>query len=359
MEPLISVIVPIYNVQEYLEDCIESIVTQTYTNLEIILVDDGSPDDCPGIVDRWAAKDKRIIPIHKENGGQSAARNLGMDIAKGELITFIDGDDWVETEYCSHLYNACAAFDSDITVGGFQRARGGKFYPEKTILEHTDLYYPVGADHAAKYLLERSIALWGKLYKAEVLKEIRLPVGRLAEEYAFQLKALQRAKRMSFCKLPLYNYRIRQNSDAHSIKPRYLMDNIIAVDEALEMCRTSFPFEVDYCTSRLASLLYNYLAAERFGTEETARRGKALDKALAAVGGEEKLLSKIEIPMDTVFYTFQQFGDLMSREEKKKLQKDFRHVFTLKGTNVPKLFGKYLPAYISLPLASTISKKIR
>ena len=110
-EPLITVVVPIYNVEDYLNKCIESIVNQTYKNLEIILVDDGSPDNSPKMCDDWAKKDKRIKVIHKENGGVSSARNIGIDKSKGEWITFVDADDWIEKTYIEDMYNISIEFE--------------------------------------------------------------------------------------------------------------------------------------------------------------------------------------------------------------------------------------------------------
>ena len=103
MNPLISVIVPIYNRELYLEKCIESIVSQTYSNLEIILVDDGSPDNCPAICDEWAKKDSRIKVVHKENGGVASARNAGLSAATGDYVAFVDGDDFIAPEMYSVL----------------------------------------------------------------------------------------------------------------------------------------------------------------------------------------------------------------------------------------------------------------
>lgn len=357
---LISVIVPIYGVEDYLDECIKSIVGQTYENLEIILVDDGSKDRCPEIIDEWATRDSRIIPVHKKNGGQSSARNAGMDIAKGEYITFIDGDDWIEASYCENLIYVCLHYDSDIASGGFQRVKGNKKYPEHVILEKNKPYYPATIDHVAKYFLECTIALWGKFYRKEVLEHLRLPEGRLAEEYAFQLKALQLANRVCFCSVPLYNYRIRANSDAHSIKPSYLLDNVLALDEAVDICQHHFAFEVDFCKHRLASLLYEYLSAQEFGRQEAAKRPDVLKHALDTIGGKESLLEKIEIPMDTVFYTYRQFESYMTNEEKRKIQRDYRIVFSMKDfLNQPiKFLAKYMPAYISLPLTVSVSKNV-
>ena len=105
MKPLISVILPIYNVAQFLPRCIESVCSQTYDNLEIILVDDGSPDDCGDICDKYAEKDNRIVVVHKQNGGLSDARNKGAEIANGEYITFIDSDDYVTDTYVEYLYS--------------------------------------------------------------------------------------------------------------------------------------------------------------------------------------------------------------------------------------------------------------
>ena len=116
----ISVIVPVYKVEAYLDKCISSIANQTYRNLEIILVDDGSPDNCPAMCDTWAEKDSRIRVIHKTNGGLSDARNAGMAIATGELMTFVDSDDWIAPDMCEHLYQRLAGDNSDIATCGVQ-----------------------------------------------------------------------------------------------------------------------------------------------------------------------------------------------------------------------------------------------
>ena len=104
MKPLISIIIPVYNVEQYLHRCVDSVLNQTYKNLEIILVNDGSPDNCPFICDEYAKKDKRIIVVHKENGGLSSARNAGLEIVQGEYISFIDSDDWIHENYNEILY---------------------------------------------------------------------------------------------------------------------------------------------------------------------------------------------------------------------------------------------------------------
>ena len=119
MDEKVSIIVPVYNVEKYLDKCIESIVNQTYRNIEIILVDDGSPDKCPEICNEWAKKDDRIKVIHKENGGLSSARNAALEIAQGDYITFVDSDDWIENDMIQSMLTCAAKNDADIVCCGF------------------------------------------------------------------------------------------------------------------------------------------------------------------------------------------------------------------------------------------------
>ena len=114
--PLISVIIPVYNVKEYLKRCIDSVLIQTYKNMEIILVDDGSPDKCPQICDEWAKKDERIIVVHKENGGLVSARKMGISVATGEYIGYVDGDDWIESEYLEKQMIAIRETGADVVI---------------------------------------------------------------------------------------------------------------------------------------------------------------------------------------------------------------------------------------------------
>ena len=116
MEKKVSVIIPVYNVEKYLEECIQSVLKQTYKNLEIILVDDGSPDNCPKMCDEWAKKDSRIKVIHKQNGGASSSRNTGLDVMTGDFMCFIDSDDFIAKNYIEVLYNNLIETNSDVSM---------------------------------------------------------------------------------------------------------------------------------------------------------------------------------------------------------------------------------------------------
>ena len=126
MNELISIIIPIYKVEEYLDECISSVINQTYTKLEIILVDDGSPDSCPKMCDDWAKKDSRIRVIHKTNGGLSDARNAGIEVATGEYIAFVDSDDYIKPDMIAKLYAALCKEEADISACGILSCEGKK-----------------------------------------------------------------------------------------------------------------------------------------------------------------------------------------------------------------------------------------
>ena len=361
-EPLISIIIPIYGVEDCIERCIESLVKQTYKNIEIILVDDGSKDNCPRIIDEWAQRDGRIIPMHKENGGQSSARNLGLEIMRGEYVSFVDGDDWVEPQYIEQLYKSVSTFNTLISVGLFQRVKGEKIQKEPFFKGNEGEFYSCSTQQAVCYFLEKFIAVWGKLYHVSLLKNLRFPIGRLAEEYKLQLEILKKVEEVSFCNYHLYNYRVRANSDSHFIRPKYMVDNIQAINEAYHICRISFANETEFCLRRLSTLLYVFLAAERFGAEEKQKYLDILTNAKNIVGGEEKCLLQLENGLDDIFYARIQFQAWLNSAEKKKLQRDYRKIYkNIKQQKIilKKKAFKWRMGYFSLSLVIVISKLIR
>ena len=164
MNDLISVIVPIYKVQDYIDACIKSLINQDYNEIEIILVDDGSPDKCLSICDDYSKKDKRIKVIHKENGGVSSARNRGMDIAKGKYITFVDGDDFVDSDYISYLVKIIKSNDGDIGIN----------LKHHSIFNNSEVIDNIRIEKSEKiiegiYIGNVDVAVWNKIYKKEFL----------------------------------------------------------------------------------------------------------------------------------------------------------------------------------------------
>ena len=198
-QPLISIIVPVYKVEKYLKRCVDSILTQTYQNMEVILVDDGSPDKCGAICDRYRETDNRVVVIHKKNGGLSDARNAAIPLAKGEYISFIDSDDWISSYYVEHLYKAVAKCDADIGISWFENVFEGKALQSKTE-EPLSNYECLTAEECLKKLLYQNgveVCAWGKLYKTSLIKDLRYPVGKLYEDIPVTYEAVKRSKKIA------------------------------------------------------------------------------------------------------------------------------------------------------------------
>ncbi len=201
---LISVIVPVYNVEKYIHRCIDSILSQTFTDFELILVDDGSPDQCPQICDRYAEQDSRIHVIHQKNGGLSAARNAGIDWAfansKSQWLTFVDSDDWVHPELLERLYDAALEKRVNISVCKYQRTNGDNPQVESAPVQ---LWTP--EDFYVQHNVNATVA-WGKLYKKECFSKLRYPVGKIHEDEFITYKILFKEKKIAFIDIPLYAY---------------------------------------------------------------------------------------------------------------------------------------------------------
>ena len=207
--PLISVIVPVYRVEEYLERCVKSILSQTYKILEVILVDDGSPDQCPAICDACAEKDVRVKVIHQENKGLSGARNAGIDAASGEYLAFVDSDDYVSPHFIEELYQLLQDTDCAIGQCRFSYVKGDGLVEEgdsafciyrgESLMEQ--LYGP--EEKATCF-----VVAWNKLYRAELFKEtgIRYPEGRIHEDEATTYRLFHEAKKLAFLDRALYGY---------------------------------------------------------------------------------------------------------------------------------------------------------
>ena len=214
MNDLVSIIVPIYKVEPYLRRCLDSIVNQTYTNLEIILVDDGSPDRCPQICDEYATKDNRITVIHKKNGGLSDARNTGLDFCKGEYVSFVDSDDWVANSFIESLIREINNHNADIGVANFIRTTSpssAKINPNYSRnIEELDSLQSVKKLWTNNYVT--FVTAWGKIYKTSLFSSIRFPKGKIHEDEYTTYKLLYRASKTVFLNTPLYFYFQRDDS---------------------------------------------------------------------------------------------------------------------------------------------------
>lgn len=219
MQPLISVIVPIYKVEAYLERAVDSVLQQTYENLEVILVEDGSPDNCPQICDNYVEKDPRVRVIHKENGGLSDARNTGIAMAHGEYVAFLDSDDYIERQFISKMYHACIKTDSDIAICQYQTsAKQENIFDNSNydLLEKKNSDSPIQSFSRRELLFRMYeeyhsrntdfIVTWNKLYKRKLWNNIRFPKGRIHEDEATTYKIYDKCKRGIYIQEKLYVY---------------------------------------------------------------------------------------------------------------------------------------------------------
>lgn len=212
MNSLISVIVPIYNVEKYLNKCVNSIINQTYKNLEIILVDDGSPDNCPQMCDDYAKKDSRIKVVHKKNGGLSDARNAGMKVATGDYVSFIDSDDYISLDFHETLFQTMVDNDSDIVECSVV-----KFYENKKFDEYIDdlkvtNYETVDALDGLISENPFKQHVWNKLYKSSVALNIPYAVGKLNEDEFWTYQVFGKAKKVTRINKTMYYYFQRNSS---------------------------------------------------------------------------------------------------------------------------------------------------
>ena len=204
--PAISVIVPVYKVEKYIHRCVDSILNQIFQDFELILVDDGSPDNCGAICDEYATKDSRIVVIHQENGGLSAARNAGIDWAfsnsDSQWLTFIDSDDWVHLEYLQRLHDAAVESNVAVSVCRFERTTGET---PKTIAQQFAVQVWSPEDFYVACNVNAVVA-WGKLYKKEAFSQIRYPVGRIHEDEFTTHRVLFAYDRIAVIEAPMYFY---------------------------------------------------------------------------------------------------------------------------------------------------------
>lgn len=221
---MISVIIPVFKVEKYLSRCIESILNQTYTSIEVILVDDGSPDECGEICDMYAKKDKRVKVIHKENGGQGSARNAGLNVATGDYISFIDSDDWIDKDMYEELLLVAKKTDADIVEAGYRVFRPWKVENKMLnginsteIREYTNIEALKELFFGPQMLDGISVMVWDKLYKSSLFNDnLRFSEGYIAEDLEFTPRALYKANKVVKYEKDFYTYNIHLGKDSSS-----------------------------------------------------------------------------------------------------------------------------------------------
>mgnify|MGYP003571294127 CR=1 FL=1 len=246
----ISVIVPVYNVEKYLEKCLNSIINQTYKNLEIILVDDGSTDNSSDICDLYASKDNRIKVIHQENSGVSNAKNNGLKIATGELISFIDSDDTMEPNFFHVLYDSLIETNSDIALVGYKVVNEkGKLILDsitKNNLKKDERVTYEGNEIIKELLLQKTINNfgWCKLFKKNVLCNFK--EGVTYEDIVFSVQVMMKAKRVVYTNTSVYNYLKRAKSITATISLNNLNDFALAIAERYNLIKENYNDLMEY-----------------------------------------------------------------------------------------------------------------
>lgn len=236
MNELISVIVPVYNAEKYLRECVDSILNQTYKNFEVILVDDGSTDGSPAICDEYAKTDERVKVIRKENGGVSSARNLGLEVANGEYICFIDSDDFVSEDYLKNLYNSITENNSDMAFCKYVNYANGKADVSREIFPDAPITFDSEkkrVDFTSRFLClnnNLTVSSWRILFAKSLLFKCkfdnRINVG---EDLLFLIDVIKRVQKVSFVNSIMYFYRVNENSVMHTYRKDFLNNQLLLV----------------------------------------------------------------------------------------------------------------------------------
>lgn len=309
MDSKISIIVPIYNVEEYLARCLESIIHQTYNNIEIILVDDGSLDNCGKICDKYAKKDKRIKVIHKENGGLSAARNSGFKISTGEYIMFVDSDDWIDYDMVKKLITNIKKYDSDIAICGVKKIIDDRI----NLMEWYNEEICFNTNEALEALVEnnevKSFA-WNKIYKKYLFDKYEWPENKIYEDVRIMHAIFRECKTISIVPDYLYNYYQRKNSIDNLPSLRNKLELIFSFKDRYNyMKNEKLPYDTKILY-QIAILSIENLMKNRFSKEDIKKYKKELkdnkrycnsNDMKRAIKHHASLKEKIEIKIYSLF----------------------------------------------------------
>lgn len=282
-EPLISVIVPVYNVEKYLSKCVDSLVNQTYKNYEIILVDDGSPDDCGKICDKYAENYRNIKVIHQQNQGLSVARNNGVKYSIGEYISFVDSDDYVAKDYLECLVNALCEFDADVSVGGRVSVNENEVIKEDKYvsIDRTICLSTEKALSEMCYAKSFGVSAWSKLYPRTLVEKYPYPIGMVHEDLATTYKIIADCKKIAVSEKPIYYYVQRAESTMHcTLKENHLKDGLKAAKNELEYMEKNFKEVVVAAKYRCCLKVIEYIPRLLNGTKQDKMYFSRLQKEL-------------------------------------------------------------------------------
>lgn len=286
LKGLISVIVPCYNLAGYLEKCMDSILGQTYENLEVIAIDDGSIDETPQILAKYAKKDHRVIFLHQENAGAGKAVNKGIELAQGEFLAFVDNDDWIELDMYEKLHKALVVNNANMSVCNFNLVYDNNtdfcYSPMRNeVVDIENNVFGYFCSHCA--CPKPNNYMWTRLYKADIIKksDVRLEEFRLGADTLFNFKLLPYIKRTAFIQDGLYNYVQRNNSSVYTAAKKENIAKVYA---------DGFDALADYYTSKGLKEFYSVLQIHAF----TRMRSVFFYSRLAGMS-DEKIKTEIEM----------------------------------------------------------------
>jgi glycosyltransferase involved in cell wall biosynthesis len=253
--PLISVIVPVYNIKEYVRKCLGSIMEQTYKHIEIIVVNDGSTDGSSAICDELAASDVRIKVLHTPNGGLSVARNRGIKASNGDYLAFIDGDDYVTADYILHLYELMKEHSADISITNYCVQRSGAKEPERK--KESFYVLLMNRREALEMLLYKkhfSTCAWGRLFRRSLFDGMEFPAGKTIEDFGLLYKIIDRAERLVYSSVVDYVYVQRATSTIHTQGEARIKDFVAFAEEMKQYIARKYPDMTEAAVSRCFSV---------------------------------------------------------------------------------------------------------
>lgn len=255
MNPKISIIVPVYKVEKYIHKCVDSILSQTFTDFELILVNDGSPDFCGEICNQYTEIDNRVKVIHKKNGGLSDARNTGIEIAKGDYIGFVDSDDWIEPDMYQILYDLCIKNDCEIATCTYAIVHN-----DKRITNESNHMVVQNRNEAMQSLLEGKLyneVVWTKLFKRSLFENQRFTVGIIHEDTDFTYRMIHESKKICSVGMAKYNYLKRDGSIMERATKNVKIDSVTVYDKMYKFMNRNYPELCTIVSAKLAnSALY-------------------------------------------------------------------------------------------------------
>lgn len=296
MKDLVSVIIPIFKVEKDLGNCIESVIHQSYSNLEIILVDDGSPDCCGDIAEEYAGIDSRITVIHKENGGLSDARNTGLKVITGDYLFFLDSDDVLELSFVERMLALLKETGAEVAVckHSFFDENNKKWgntiiTPEVIVLS--------GIEGAKKILYQKDydVSAWGKMYRKSVFEGLQFPKGYNFEDIPTTYKALVRSGKVVFTNETLYRYQIRSNSIENEAFSRKKLDGIHTGTILLDEVKENYRMLINAAKSRYLAINFHILAQINQDIPEKYEIQKNIKKVRMKVLMDRNAKGKVKI----------------------------------------------------------------